>query len=407
VNQPLRNLSAKRWFFSQTLFMKGYFMSKRFRAFTLVELLVVIAIIGALIALLLPAIQAAREAARRSQCNNNVRQLALALHNYHDIRDGFPASANWIVFNVNGGGKWSYTEYSGFLFLWPFMEQQQRFDLIVNTQACSTTTDWTNSPLPWTDAKVHGGSDSSDASTAVGYPLRGNIETMNCPSDFSSVVGTTEATRISYCLSNGDASDNDIVNRSRGLFRKNVFQSMASCTDGTSNTIAFSEAVAGYNSQAYIKGNVRGSISNLGINPQNACSVSAVVSATNKSIYTGTAGTDISTTARGLKIADARSFMGNFHTILPPNSPSCRETAPSSSHDGYSRNAVYSASSNHSGGVIVGLTDGSARFISDTINCLTNGVTFPLTTSTINGTSPYGVWGAMGSINGNETTSGF
>jgi prepilin-type N-terminal cleavage/methylation domain-containing protein len=380
-------------------------MSKQFRAFTLVELLVVIAIIGVLIALLLPAIQAAREAARRSQCNNNVRQLALALHNYHDIRDGFPASANWIVFNVTGGGKWSYPEYSGFIFLWSFMEQQQRYDLIINTQACSTTTDWANSPLPWAEAKVHGGSDSSDASTAVGYPLRGNLETMSCPSDFSSVAGVSEATKISYCLSNGDASDNDIVNRSRGMFRKNVFQSMASCTDGTSNTIAFSEAVAGYNSQAYIKGNVRGSISDLGTDPQNACSVSAVVNATNKSIYTGTSGTDISTNARGLKVADARSFMGNFHSILPPNSPSCRETAPTSSSDAYSRNAVYSASSNHPGGVTAGLTDGSARFLSDTINCQTNGVTFPLATSTISGTSPYGVWGAMGSPSGSESVA--
>jgi prepilin-type N-terminal cleavage/methylation domain-containing protein len=69
-------------------------MKTRRRAFTLIELLVVIAIIAILIALLLPAVQQAREAARRSQCKNNMKQMGLALHNYHDVHQVFPIWRN-------------------------------------------------------------------------------------------------------------------------------------------------------------------------------------------------------------------------------------------------------------------------------------------------------------------------
>lgn len=114
-------------------------MNKRQRrAFTLVELLVVIAIIGVLIALLLPAVQAAREAARRSQCMNNLKQLGLACHNYHDINKKLPAGCNY---NVSVVGKtWAID-------VMPFMELENLYDAYdfsvatshANNQAAVTT----------------------------------------------------------------------------------------------------------------------------------------------------------------------------------------------------------------------------------------------------------------------------
>lgn len=99
---------------------------RRRPGFTLVELLVVIAIIGILVALLLPAVQAARAAARRMQCSNNVKQLVLATHNYHDIHKTFPLNyANWRSSHPIDGSATSWMTQT-----LPFIEQQPLYDQI-------------------------------------------------------------------------------------------------------------------------------------------------------------------------------------------------------------------------------------------------------------------------------------
>lgn len=92
------------------------------RAFTLVELLVVIAIIGILVALLLPAVQSAREASRRAQCTNNLKQIGLAIHNYHDSLNVLPPGAFWFGASTENRG-------SVLVHLLPYVEQQNVYDM--------------------------------------------------------------------------------------------------------------------------------------------------------------------------------------------------------------------------------------------------------------------------------------
>ncbi|MGE0374574.1 MAG: DUF1559 domain-containing protein [Planctomycetaceae bacterium] len=124
------------------------FRTTRKRGFTLIELLVVIAIIAILIALLLPAVQQAREAARRTQCKNNLKQLGLACHNYHDVHLTFPPAYNLLPAGPNTNPIPQGNMFGWMAFVLPYVEQANLWDVINADVATRSPGTWqTNTPL--------------------------------------------------------------------------------------------------------------------------------------------------------------------------------------------------------------------------------------------------------------------
>ena len=188
--------------------------------FTLVELLVVIAIIGILIALLLPAVQAAREAARRSQCSNNLKQIGLGLHNYHDTFKVFPPGF------IDGHG-WIVTTY-----LLPFVEQDSLYDQL-NTRdfmdlSVAAKLDLTRTVL---NGYLCPSSDEPDPTQSPDHNV--DIHSTNYKIGVSNYMGIMGTQDLRCWHTN--------VN---GIFYHNSRTGMRDITDGTSNTFAFSERTA-------------------------------------------------------------------------------------------------------------------------------------------------------------------
>ena len=335
--------------------------------FTLVELLVVIAIIGILIALLLPAVQAAREAARRTQCTNNLKQLALAMQNYHDVYTRFPARQAGSGDQNSGSNNTHRGRLSGWAAVAPYIEQQSIYDQInaLPHQAPWNNTTWYNTVIP----------------------------ALNCPSDPNTIppTGTARGT-VTYCMNGGDSpidSFNAPVTSSsnRGVFHVFQWSTMAEISDGTSNTAVISERLRPRAQNSL--GNVVGL--SLGTNP---LTCRAAYDASQKKYITGSFTTD---TAPGFRWADGAAWFAGFTTILPPNSASCANAAS------HWERGIYTPSSRHPGGVNVAFADGSVRFISETVDTGNLGTDFP--SPTAGGMSPYGVWGALGTKSGSEPSS--
>ena len=365
---------------------------KQRTGFTLVELLVVIAIIGILIGLLLPAVQAAREAARRMQCTNNLKQLGLAAQNFQDGQRVLPCASFQTLLKKYASTNGSWGRFSGLITMLPYMEQNALY-----TTAIQQIEDGS---VPWTT-----GSNIAWCQTVTGFL---------CPSDGNGKHADGDMAATNYHLCRGDMTANWDWDEYRGAFCNGNKHEMtlADYTDGTSNTVMFSEACVG-SSKTYQK--IKGGTVLLGGNFNNGRSTSwknfyftpAVCAAARGSDGMISSNYSVATTSNqtvGYRWADALNPYTLFYTILPPNSPTCGT-------DAAENDVVTTATSNHSGGVNACFADGSVPFISDTIDAgnqqsdYYDVVPNKERPQDYGGKSEYGIWGAMGSISGGETVS--
>ncbi|MCL2743305.1 MAG: DUF1559 domain-containing protein [Planctomycetaceae bacterium] len=393
------------------------------KGFTLVELLVVIAIIGVLIALLLPAVQAAREAARRMQCNNKMKQIALACHNMHDTLKHFPAARNnkelAIDLNLADGltlaqatststaNYFRFRQDIGFLPpLLPYMELSALYERVYD--AAKNRTAYAYDPI-----YRAGNGSATVPSTAVPAPYSEHVEAFICPSspvrkgDDPGDMSVAQAQGIynavsSYRCCLGDAWGGINGGIPRGMFDYGdcYLGTIDTTLDGTSNTILISESCIGPGRQVTAVTAVRGGV------------VMGITSRTQGDCMKFK-GPDNMLTAPASQLGTGRSghrwggwhlLSNGFKAIMPPNGPNCTfDTAENG--EGMSP----TASSYHSGGVNVAFVDGSVRFISETINARDASIAERTTAATIRADfrspSPYGIWGALGSRVGGESVT--
>ncbi len=321
-------------------------MLRRQRGFTLVELLVVIAIIGVMVGLLLPAVQAAREAARRMSCSNNLKQLGLAMHNYHDTYNQLPA------FVYRNGQNDYWRGYSAFTQILPFIEQQPLHEQL---KAASF-----NFFHHWDQGQVEA-------------LRRTRIAAFLCPSDIKFPGGATgreNGTGCNYGVSFGTTIAWENFTEQNGMFRGNnntavrAELNFSDITDGLSNTLMMSEHLVGDNNNALL---MNGKSSEPRIGAAFPGPRQFPTQADIDLFGTACLGATAHLSTNGQHWIAPIPTQTALNTIAPPNwrFPTCQTSGSGFASD---RDGVYVARSRHPGGVQCTIGDASVRFISDSVN---------------------------------------
>lgn len=343
-------------------------LTNRRKGFTLIELLVVIAIIAVLIALLLPAVQQAREAARRTQCKNNLKQLGLAIHSYHDTFTVLPFGKG---FTYTGAA--TYQRWSQHAMMLPYFDQAPLYNSI-------------NFSAPPDTPGMAGAINFMPATVSPGgvntVPSQTRVAMFFCPSDASSTGAGGWPGQNNYAANQGgwlcdrsdtpalptDVSPNEVQT---GVFYYLSRCRMADITDGTSQTCFFSEKIRGQGTP----------------NPQSDLFVIAPqtsLDATYQACQTLNPATATPLSSRwGYSWVMGENCCTQYNHVAVPNSNSCAGTGFSGTMTNMAMQV--SANSRHVGGVHAMTGDGAVHFVSSNID--------------------LNVWRAVGTRAGNETIS--